>query len=131
MLEQARQAKEAAEASRSMRSHSTIPLGSQGLMDHPRHQKHTAYQQEYKWHASAVGGGYTAVQCLHSSIDPERLQASGTCLFGFKICFQMNSTRCAATARGNRPWETVAPAWTNPSACCGAGGGGGGAWCLV
>ena len=40
---------EAAEASRSMRSHSTIPLGKQGLMDHPRHQKHTAYQQEYKW----------------------------------------------------------------------------------
>lgn len=40
---------QAAEASRSMRSHSTIPLGKQGLMDHPRHQKQSAYQQEFKW----------------------------------------------------------------------------------
>ena len=53
MLEQAKQAKEAAAASRSMRSYSTIPLGNQGLMDHPRHQKLTGYQEEYKWHDGA------------------------------------------------------------------------------
>jgi len=50
MVEQARQAKEAAAASRSMRGLSTIPLGAQGLMDHPRHQKSTAYQLDYAWH---------------------------------------------------------------------------------
>lgn len=53
MLQQARQAKEAAAASRSMRSHSTIPLGKQGLMDHPRHQQQTGYQLDYPWHESA------------------------------------------------------------------------------
>jgi len=44
---QAESALKAAAAARAMRTKSSVPLGRQGIMDHPRHQRKTTYKSEF------------------------------------------------------------------------------------